>query len=80
MKHIWSSQNDQFELQSYGLRYGLMMDKESEAVFMEWVTEQERKLRVTHNCDVLVAGGGVAGIAAALAAARNGAQVILIDK
>jgi len=31
-------------------------------------------------CDVLVAGGGVAGIAAAIAAARCGARAILIEK
>ena len=35
---------------------------------------------VTHECDVLVAGGGVAGIAAALAAARHGVKVILLEK
>lgn len=32
------------------------------------------------QCDVLVCGGGVAGIAAALAAARQGKQVILLEK
>jgi hypothetical protein len=32
------------------------------------------------NCDVLVAGGGSAGIAAAVAAARKGASVILLEK
>ena len=30
--------------------------------------------------DVLVAGGGAAGMYAAVAAARNGARVLLIDK
>lgn len=35
---------------------------------------------VIHQYDVLVAGGGVAGIAAALAAARQGAKVCLIEK
>lgn len=35
---------------------------------------------ITYECDVLVAGGGVAGIAAALAAARQGAKVILLEK
>lgn len=34
---------------------------------------------VTDSCDVLVAGGGFAGIAAALAAARTGADVLLIE-
>ena len=35
---------------------------------------------IRYQCDVLVAGGGVAGIAAALAAARQGAKVILLEK
>ncbi len=35
---------------------------------------------VTAACDVLVCGGGVAGIAAALAAARQGADVILLER
>ncbi|MBT3271144.1 FAD-dependent oxidoreductase [Candidatus Poribacteria bacterium] len=32
-----------------------------------------------HECDVLVAGGGMAGIAAAVASARSGAETTLID-
>ena len=35
---------------------------------------------IHQHCDVLVAGGGPAGIAAALAAARAGARVILADE
>ncbi len=31
---------------------------------MEFVTEAERKLPVTAECDVFVAGGGIAGAAA----------------
>ena len=38
------------------------------------------KTKISYNCDVLVCGGGIAGISAALAAARNGAKVILIEK
>ena len=36
--------------------------------------------KVTENCDVLVCGGGFAGISAALAAARMGKKVILLEK
>ncbi len=36
--------------------------------------------KVNYSCDVLVAGGGVGGIAAALAAARAGADVILLER
>ncbi len=42
--------------------------------------KESNTIKVTHECDVLVAGGGVAGIAAALAAARSGKRVILIEK
>lgn len=46
---------------------------------MEYISE-EISTRVSKECDVLVAGGGIAGIAAALAAARQGANVILLEK
>ena len=36
--------------------------------------------KVNAECDVLVCGGGFAGISAALAAARQGKQVILLEK
>jgi hypothetical protein len=39
----------------------------------------ERELKVRHETDVLVAGGGPAGVAAALAAARQGASVRLVE-
>lgn len=35
---------------------------------------------IVKSCDVLVCGGGFAGISAALAAARQGAKVILLEK
>ncbi|MBM7457221.1 sarcosine oxidase subunit alpha [Oceanisphaera litoralis] len=36
--------------------------------------------KLNHHCDVLVVGGGAAGLAAALAAGRRGARVILVDE
>ncbi len=49
---------------------------------MEKITQIKETLttEVSHECDVFVAGGGVAGIAAALAAARSGKRVILAEK
>ena len=47
---------------------------------MTTVTEPERQLEITEHCGVLVCGGGVAGISAALAAARWGADVLLIER
>ncbi len=38
------------------------------------------KTPITESCDVLVCGGGFAGISAALAAARQGKKVILLEK
>jgi hypothetical protein len=37
-------------------------------------------LSISSKYDVIVAGGGVAGVVAAIAAARNGAKTLLIDK
>ena len=36
--------------------------------------------RIAKQCDVLVCGGGFAGISAALAAAREGKRVVLLEK
>ncbi|MGB8452902.1 MAG: FAD-dependent oxidoreductase [Anaerocolumna sp.] len=38
------------------------------------------KTPVRYECDTLIAGGGTAGVVAAIAAARNGAKTILIDR
>ena len=40
----------------------------------------ERKVPVLAEADVLVCGGGTAGITAACSAARHGAKVILIER
>ncbi len=44
------------------------------------VMEPARTLPVDSACDVAVVGGGIAGVAAALAAARQGVRVVLIEK
>lgn len=46
----------------------------------DYIVEQKRETPVIGEYDVLVAGGGVAGIAAALAAARQGARVMLLER
>ena len=47
---------------------------------MEWIEEPERKNPVLSNVELLVCGGGVAGVAAAVCADRNGVGVLLIEK
>ncbi len=43
------------------------------------VNAKEKEMIASTNCDVLVVGGGVAGIAAAIAAGRQGAKTILLE-
>ena len=47
---------------------------------MDRVFEEARQLEVIERAEVVVAGGGPGGVAAAIAAAREGAEVLLVER
>ena len=47
---------------------------------MDFVTEAQRTIPVSGEAEVVVCGAGVAGVAAAVSAARAGASVILLER
>ena len=44
------------------------------------ILRETLETKIVKDCDVLVCGGGFGGISAALAAARHGKKVILLEK
>jgi len=49
-------------------------------MLMKYIKERSKDIRVLAETDVLVAGGGPAGLAAAIAAAREGVSTMLIER
>ncbi|MBO4649457.1 MAG: FAD-dependent oxidoreductase, partial [Lentisphaeria bacterium] len=47
---------------------------------MKTILESAREIPVTHEVDLVVAGGGTAGIACAVCAARAGLKVAMIEQ
>lgn len=54
--------------------------KQGRADCVEYYSEPAKKIPIYGNYDVVVAGGGCAGFAAAVAAARAGAKTLIIEQ
>jgi hypothetical protein len=56
------------------------LEKEFSMTGMNFITEPQRQTPIVAEVDVAVVGGGTAGILAAVAAARTGAQTLLVER
>ncbi len=60
-----------------GAKYYKLFEKKNN---LEYISETEKQIPVAYDVDVVVAGAGVSGLFAAIAAARGGAKTLLIDR
>lgn len=51
-----------------------------EMIPVKTITEPERQIPVCYEAEVVVVGGGPGGHSAAVAAARNGAKTVLVER
>ncbi len=70
-------QSEMFQVESFDGRRRVKADR---TVSRATITEPAREIPVHAECDVLVLGGGPAGTAAAVAAGRLGAKVMLMER
>jgi hypothetical protein len=56
---------------------GLVVDSE---MSKQWLDEPARQTPILYDADVVVVGGGTAGCIAAIAAARSGAETVLVER
>ena len=68
-----------FNCIDFSSRYGIIFPYYIYEVIRMFINESIQT-PITKNCDVLVCGGGFGGISAALAAARCGKKVVLLEK
>jgi ribulose 1,5-bisphosphate synthetase/thiazole synthase len=61
-------------------KIGIKKQHQENEPIVEFITEKPKKIPIHAKCDVLVVGGGPAGISAALAAKRAGADTILMER
>lgn len=59
---------------------GSEQQRKERGVADRWIEEPSRRIPVVRDVDVLIAGGGPAGIGAALGAARAGAKSLLVER